>query len=52
MKVTVEKTQAAIKVLVGGIILPKHAPMEVYEHHWECVEKSIQAAIDASDEVD
>ena len=44
--VTVRMTQAAIKQLVAGGILPKHAPMEVVEKHWEAVKKAIEAAME------
>ncbi len=51
-RVTVKMTQAAIKQLVVDGVLPKHAPMDVYEKHWESVEKALTKAIELIDEPD
>lgn len=45
MEVTTDMVHAAIKQAVRDGILPRYAPMETYEHHWESMERIIKAAI-------
>ena len=47
MEVTTGMVHAAIKQAVKDGILPKYAPMEVYEKHWESMKRIIESALDA-----
>ncbi len=46
MEVTNAMVQAGIKQAVKDKLLPTHAPMDTYTHHWESMERIIKAAID------
>lgn len=46
MEVTNAMVHAAIKQAVKDKLLPTHATMEAYTHHWESMERIIKAAID------
>lgn len=45
-QVTNAMLHAAACSLVKDKILPKVAPMEAYEHHYESVERAIKAALE------
>ena len=46
MTVTTAMVQAAIKSAVKDKVLPSHADMDTYTHHWESVKRMIEAALD------
>lgn len=45
--VTNEMLFAAVRQAVKEKLLPKHAPMEIYEQHYASMERIIEAAINA-----
>ena len=47
-EVTQDMVHAAIKQAVKDKILPTHADMDTYTHHWESMKRIIEAALDAS----
>jgi hypothetical protein len=46
MEVTNAMVHAAVKVAVKGGMLPTHSDMDTYTHHYETVQKMIEAAIE------
>ena len=45
MEVTDEMLIAAIKSLVKDKVLPTHATMDTYTHHYESVRRAIESAL-------
>ena len=50
MEVTNEMVRAAVKQAVKDKILPTHADMDTYTHHYESVERMIEKALEQSNE--
>ena len=46
METTNAMVHAAIKQAVKDKILPTHATMDTYTHHWESMKRIIEAAIE------
>lgn len=46
MEVTNAMVHAAIKQAVKDKLLPTHATMDVYTHHWESVKRMIEKALE------
>lgn len=45
MEVTNEMVHAAVKQAVKDKILPKAAPEDIYMHHYESVQRMLEAAL-------
>ena len=50
MKVTNKMVHAAVKQAVKDKILPTHADMDTYIHHYESIKRMLEKAIEVADE--